>query len=277
MKSALGNRYSDEQLALSPVVDYYLSLENRFAHYRTSEEAWAAEDERTDRLHGTSGHERERLIFEERLFAVMLVAGDTLAEEVGRHRGVLHEAFEDALGECAADSGWSSVQLYDVSNSDVEAYEREFDLTLEMFLDLRHECSKYAATYPTLDPAYRDELLARRRDHYMAAVRTWMDSNPHLVVPIEYHEGANKPHEDFLVQACLQAEDPQECAREERVTLPRPRRHGPRRPQRQPRRVDAAHHPPGCPRDSTSGVFGWWRRRGRVQRGGHRRRRQLRV
>lgn len=43
---------------------------------------------------------------------------------------------------------------------------------------------------------YRDELLAKRRAHYMAVVRDWMAANPDLVVPIEYHEGANTPHAD---------------------------------------------------------------------------------
>ena len=94
--------------------------------------------------------------------------------------------------------GYPGVQLHDVSQQMGEQYERDYGLTLEMFLDLRHECSKYAATYPTLDPAYRDELLAKRRTHYMAAVREWMADNPHLVVPIEHHEGANTPYADLF-------------------------------------------------------------------------------
>ena len=54
------------------------------------------------------------------------------------------------MDQCAADAGYPGVQVYDVSNDVVEQYERDFGLTLEMFLDLRHECGKYAATYPTL-------------------------------------------------------------------------------------------------------------------------------
>ena len=172
------------------------------------------------RIFTTSGHERERLIFEERLFAAVLAAEDTLPEDIGRHQGVLHDALYEAMDECAAEEGWPGVQLYDVSQELGEQYERDFGLTLDMFLDLRHECSKYAVTYPTLDPEHRDELLARRREHFMQTVRDWMAENPQLVVPVEHHEGDNHPHEDFLVEVCLESDDPKECARMERVTLP---------------------------------------------------------
>ncbi len=124
------------------------------------------------------------------------------------------------MDHCAADAGWPGVQLYDVSQQLGEQYERDYGLTLEIFLDLRHECGKYAATYPTLDPAYRDELLAKRRAHYMAAVRDWMVANPELVVPIEHHEGDNHPIEERFIRECEQADDPQQCASGRRVTLP---------------------------------------------------------
>ncbi len=133
---------------------------------------------------------------------------------------MLYDAEIEAMDECAADAGWPGVQLYDVSQDMGEQYERDFGLTLEMFLDLRHECAKYAATYPTLDPEYRDELLAKRRAHYVEIAREWMAANPDWVVPIEYHEGANQPWEDMMIQACLETDDPEECARAERVTLP---------------------------------------------------------
>ena len=212
--------YTDNELALARVVENYRPVDIIFARYRTDEEKWVAEKEITDRVFATSGHERERLIFEERLFAAMVAANDTLLEDIGRYQGVLHDALYEAMDECAAEEGWPGVRLYDVSQELGEQYERDFGLTLDMFLDLRHECSKYAVTYPTLDPEYRDELLARRREHFMQAVRDWMAENPQLVVPVEHYEGDNHPHEDLLVQVCLEFDDPEACAREERVTLP---------------------------------------------------------
>ena len=151
---------------------------------------------------------------------MLFVAGDTLPPDVALESGVLYDAEQEALDECAADAGWPGVQLYGVSQDMGEQYERDYGLTLETFLDLRHECSKYAATYPTLDPAYRDELLAKRRAHYETAVREWIAENPDLVVPVEHHEGANQPMEDYWIEACKQSDDPEQCARDNRVTLP---------------------------------------------------------
>jgi len=188
--------YTDEDLGLDHVVDTYRPVDISFARFRTAEERWAAEDELEDRIYTTSGHELERAAFELRLYTVMLAAEDTLPDDIGRHKGILFDALYEAVDECSAEAGWPQIQLYDVSNDDVLKYEREFGLSLEMFLDLRHECSKYAVTYPTLDPQYRDELLSRRREHFMQAVRDWVAANPDLVVPIEYHEGANTPYAD---------------------------------------------------------------------------------
>lgn len=212
--------YTDEELGLDHVVDAYRPVDISFARFRTAEERWAAEDELEDRIYTTSGHEREHAAFELQLYAVMLAAEDTLPDDVGRHQGILYDALYEAVNKCAAEAGWPQIQLYDVSNDDVLEYEREFGLSLEMFLDLRHECSKYAVAYPTLDPEYRDELLSRRREHFMQAVRDWVAANPELVVPVDHHDGDNHPHEDFLIRVCLESDDPQQCASEVRVTLP---------------------------------------------------------
>ena len=150
----------------------------------------------------------------------MVAASDTLPPDVADSSDVLYDAVREAMDQCAANAGWPGVQLYDVSQELGERYEQNLGLTLDVFLDLRHECSKYAATHPTLDPDVRDELLAKRRHHYMTAIRDWMVANPELVVPIEYHEGANRPYEDLILQTCLQAADAQQCAHDERLTLP---------------------------------------------------------
>ena len=214
-------QYSDDELELDEVVDKEIIADTLpFALYRTLDEM---NQDVVDPTAG-SGHERERNKFEHTIALVMIVAGDTLPPDVATGSGVLHDAVVETLDQCAADAGWSGVQVYDVSHDDVIEYERKFGLTLEMFFDLRHECSKYAATYPTLDPDVRDELLAKRRGHYMAKVREWMAANPGLVVPVEYHEGANKPVEDRWRRVCKQAEDHdydyEQCLRDARVEPP---------------------------------------------------------
>ena len=162
--------YSSEELAVEEIVEDHLNHELPFALYRTIDEWMKASSERSQPLVGT-GHERERNFFESQVRIVLSAAGETLPPDVARGSGVLHDAEYEAMDECAADAGWPGVQLYDVSQQLGEEYEREFGLTLNQFLDLRHECAKHAATYPTLDPVYRDELLARRRAHYMGSSR----------------------------------------------------------------------------------------------------------
>ena len=185
--------YSDEELGLQELVENEIAISSLWvARYRTVDDM----DRDLGNPFEGSGHERERNYFEFLFGFKMWDASESLPPDVSNHGGVLHDAEEAAMDQCAADAGYPGVQVYDVSPDVVEQYERDFGLTLEMFLDLRHECGKYAATYPTLDPVYRDELLAKRRAHYMAVVRDWMAANPDLVVPIEYHEGANTPHAD---------------------------------------------------------------------------------
>ena len=208
--------YTDEEVALDEVVNEFMMGAIPFSRYRTF-------DDRKDPSISDpagSGHERERNFFEATIRLVMHGATDTLPMDVARGSGALHEAGNTAMDDCAADAGWPGVRLYDVSQELGEQYEREFGLTLDMFLDLRHECSKYAATYPTLDAAYRDELVAKKRGHYVDAIREWMAANPHLVVPVEYHEGANKPYAELVIQTCRQDDEYQQCLRDARVEPP---------------------------------------------------------
>ena len=212
-------QYSDEELELDEIIDDEMLVAMPWARYRTSEERNRNRPDPTDPAVG-SGHERERSYFEFLVGLVMLVAGENLPPDVALGSGVLHDAEDEAMDQCATEAGWPGVQLYDVFNDEVKQYERDYGLTLDQFLDLRHECSKYAATYPTLDPDRREELLAKRRDHYIAALREWMEKNPELGVPVEHHEGDNHPYEAFLIEVCLESEYPVECAREKQVTLP---------------------------------------------------------
>ena len=134
--------------------------------------------------------------------------------------GLLDQAFEEAMDECARAAGWSSVQLYGVSNTDVERYQIEFGLSLDEFLDLRFRCAQEAATYPTLDSEIRDELLDRIREHYRTAAHEYFREFPDAEVPLVDHPGAPRPLEERLIKICLKTPDPAQCAAEFRVELP---------------------------------------------------------
>ena len=54
------------------------------------------------------------------------------------------------------------------------------------YMQLLHECGKFAATYPTLDEAVRDQLLAAQRAHYAQAVLAGLDEVPAVEIPAEY-------------------------------------------------------------------------------------------
>ena len=204
-------QYSDAELGLDDIVDdVMVAYMLPFAQHRTSEER---NRDRPDPTAG-SGHERERNKFEHTIQLIVLVADDNLPPDVATGMGVLRDAADEAMDECAADAGWPGVRVYDVSRELGERYEREFGLTLEVFLDLRHECSKYAAGYPTLDREYRDGLVAKRRAHYVAAEREWMAANPHLVVPVEHHEGDNHPVEEYWNRVCKKSDDFDQCLRD---------------------------------------------------------------
>lgn len=186
--------YSDEEIGLDEVVRHDIILRSLpYSRYRTGQDI----DRHHEGLMAGSGHELERGFFEFLVGLKVVEISESLPPDVASASRTLRDAEDEALDQCAAEAGWPGVQLYDVSQHMGEQYERDYGLTLEMFLDLRHECSKRAATYPTLDPQVRDELVTKERAHYMDAVRDWMAANPELVVPIEYHEGANTPFADL--------------------------------------------------------------------------------
>ena len=211
-------RYSDEELGIDRMIvehrtrvwaqfrslskwDEHLAERNRYLNYEAI------------------GHERERLHFERNLMLVFDAAYDDLPSDLG-FGGLLDQAFEGAMDECARARGWPSVQLYGVSNTDVEQYEADLGLPLGEFLDLRHECAKVAASYPTLDRAVRDELLDRLRDHYRVAVYEYLREFPDAEVPLVDHRGAPRPLEERLIKICLKEPDPAACAEQYRVELP---------------------------------------------------------
>ena len=102
----------------------------------------------------------------------------------------------------------------------LDSYETQFGLGREAYLDLRHECAKQAASYPTLDPAVRDELLERLRGHYREAVYEYLREFPDAEVPLVDHPGAPRPLAERLIKTCLKYPDPASCAEHFRVELP---------------------------------------------------------
>ena len=66
--------------------------------------------------------------------------------------------------------------------------EPTFGLSYYEHLQLKHECARYAATYPGLDEAARDELLAPQREHYARAVVDGLAASPQVEVPARYRD-----------------------------------------------------------------------------------------
>ncbi len=106
--------------------------------------------------------------------------------------GLLHEAFFEVLEECGRASPWPEVQLFVMGQGYAGDYlpqfvESDFDISLFEYRELLHVCGRYAATYPTLDPETRDELLAPQRAHYAQVILDLLDNQLPLVeVPPEY-------------------------------------------------------------------------------------------
>ena len=107
---------------------------------------------------------------------------------------VLDEAFFEAFERCGRESAWPDVELYELHDGRVfdvlpERVEPEFGISQFDYLQLRHECARYAATYPTLDPEVRDRLLAPQRAHFARVILDRLDNELPLVeIPPEYQD-----------------------------------------------------------------------------------------
>ena len=104
----------------------------------------------------------------------------------------LHDAFFEVLEACGRASAWPEVELFVLhqgrgGNIDVGLIEPRFGLTYFEYQQLLHQCARYAATYPTLDPAVRDKLLKAQREHYAKVILDRLDNElPVVEVPPEY-------------------------------------------------------------------------------------------
>ena len=213
-----GRSYSDEELGIDELIDEEIvPFDAKFRSFADWEVPY---DERQRYLEEEAvGHDRERMHFERNLEWLLSSEYDKLPADLG-HGGILDRAFNEAMSECADAAGWPGLKLGVSSKSDVDHALDVSGLTYEEFLDLRHECAKEAASYPTLDPAVRDDLLGRLREHYRAAVHEYLREFPDAEVPLVDHPSGPRPLEDRLIQTCLKTSDPPACAEEYRVELP---------------------------------------------------------
>ena len=108
----------------------------------------------------------------------------------------LHDAFFEALEDCGRDSPWPDVELFEMSNG--QGFDiwpdliESFGMSYYEFQLLKHQCSRYAATYPSLDESTRDELLAPQRAHYARFVIDGSTDPPAVSVPGRYRDEWNE-------------------------------------------------------------------------------------
>ena len=222
--------YSEEDIGVEYIVEEYITEfhSDILARYRTYDEYLAADDSlEYDESRSQSAGARDRWFFEQTVKFVLFAASEAIPAEVSLAVDELYDAFHDSLDLCIARSNWPNIQLYlyedgeyySVDREHIDAAIEQYKITLDDYLDFRHECSKFATTHPSLDSQRRDELVNIRRDYYLEVLRLWMQDHPEMVVPMTYEQSINHPYQDYIREICLAAEDPEECARSEGITL----------------------------------------------------------
>ena len=154
----------------------------------------------TDYINAEAGAEGDILRrFENEVLyhALSAISSSSVPESSGSQ--VLHDAFFAALEDCGRDSSWPEVELFvmgDGRGYDVlpDSVEPTFGLSYYEYQQLKHECARHAATYPTLDEATRDELLRPQREHYARLVLDGLAANPHIEVPAKYRDEVDELH-----------------------------------------------------------------------------------
>ena len=225
--SGLFAGYTEDEIGAEILVDDRLARRHILARYRTYEDydlASLAEDD----WGSLSPEGRDRAYFEQAVRLLFLGADDAMPPEVSDAHQELWDAFYRSLDLCVERSEWPEAKLYRRDSDGyyygpgweaVQSYLQLYGLTLDEYIDFRHECHKFAVSYPALDREHRDELLRIRRDYYLDVLRLWMRDNPEMVVPLTYEQSVNHPYQDYVRDVCRAADDPQECALSEGVTL----------------------------------------------------------
>lgn len=188
-------RYTDDELGLPSLIDSVVFNTPVYIRFRTAEEAVAFDTRRDERIAALEpGHERERLAFEREIEDAVYSAYGFLPSDLGAG-GLLELAFVESMRECAADAGYPDINPMGASEDERAHYAAEFGLSSNAFYDLRHECARWAASYPTLDSELRDEMLNRVRKHYLQAVHDHLRDYDIAEVPVELSDWATDPIE----------------------------------------------------------------------------------
>ncbi len=218
--------YTEEEIGVEMLIDSYFadSPLMALARYRTREEYREA----SVPDFGSSPEATDRTWFEQSARLLFSGLREVMPPDVEAASDALYVALHDSLDLCTERSPWPEIGLYELKNGkyyfmSVDQFDYALDryeLSRDDLLDFRHECHKFAASYPVLDPEHRDELLKTRRDYYLEFLRLWMADHPELVVPLDYENSVNQPYQDYMREVCMTSEDPEGCAREEGVSLP---------------------------------------------------------
>lgn len=148
------------------------------------------------------GHERDRLEFEFDVESTLLIAYGSLPTDLGEG-GLLEEAYFGWLMECLAPAGFpdtvddpesgAEVPIWQAEDEQLAASVSETGFSRDESYDLRYDCARKAATYPSLDPEVRDEMIGRMRRHYLEAVNEAVCYGSLVEVPVST-EGYEVPH-----------------------------------------------------------------------------------
>ena len=224
-----GQEYTEEEIGVGYLVDVYLAdrFTSDLTRYRTLEESRLAEEGSDNEFRSLSVEARDRAFFEQTVRFLFFAAGEAMPPAVESVVAVLRQAFYDSLDLCSVRDEWPEFPLYLfeddryylTSEDQYTSFLARSEMTADEYLDFRHECYKFAASYPALERGYRDELLQTRRDYYLEVLRLWIRDHPEMVVPMTYEQSVNHPYQDYVREICGASDDPQECALSEGVTL----------------------------------------------------------
>ena len=188
-----------------------------YVKYRTYAVEYAEYDRFLSDLSGLSDDERQDARFHIFVDFALYEANDTRSGDIAPDSGRMHDAYVAGLEECARDFGITNVDdmmrpsVEDLPRSlteEYDDYDGEYDenynriaekvrrwtgeydqfaeslgFTRDELLDLRHSCSRYAATLPSLDPEVREHLFRLLHEHYLSAVQAWLAENPQATEP----------------------------------------------------------------------------------------------
>ena len=174
-----------------------------YVAHRTYADWFAEEVRRSRELSGIPDDEREDTRFYILVSEVLWSANDARTGDIAWGSGKMHDAYVAGLEECARDAAIANVDDMmrpsdeDIPRSQAPEYSEDSDpeahrrlaeaydqfaealgFTRDELLDLRHSCSRYAATLPSLDNEVREDLFRQLHEHYLSAVSAWLAANP---------------------------------------------------------------------------------------------------